>query len=39
MVEIRNDGVGDADGQRLWAERLAAILADIEAAGLSEMAA
>lgn len=37
MVEIRNDGVGDADGQRLWASRLAAILGDIEAAGHPEL--
>jgi predicted N-formylglutamate amidohydrolase len=33
MIEIRNDEIADAEGQRLWAQRLAGLLAAIEVNG------
>jgi predicted N-formylglutamate amidohydrolase len=32
MIEIRNDGIGDAEGQALWADRLAGLLEAAEPA-------
>jgi predicted N-formylglutamate amidohydrolase len=35
MIEIRNDEIGDAAGQELWAERLGAILSGIQEPGVT----
>ncbi|MFN3548074.1 MAG: N-formylglutamate amidohydrolase [Mesorhizobium sp.] len=36
MIEIRNDEIGDAAGQELWAERLATILSGIQEPGVTD---
>ncbi|WP_425358816.1 N-formylglutamate amidohydrolase [Aquibium carbonis] len=36
MIEIRNDEIGDAAGQELWAGRLAAILSGIQEPGVTK---
>lgn len=36
MIEIRNDEIGDAAGQELWADRLATILSGIQEPGVTD---